>query len=363
MTPTTAAERQEFRTVVRAFLTERSPESRVRGLIDDERGADLDTWRQMAAQLGLAGVLIPEEFGGQGLGQVEMAVVLQEAARVLLCAPLLSSGVLAPTALLGSGDVAAAKRYLPAIAEGRSVAAVGIHDERGTRTVAESGPDGWRLTGRKTRVTDGQVADLLLLVAPVGQQTGLFAVERNAPGVTVEELDGLDRTRRQVTVDLARTPAVRIGDDFTRPLERLLAVGAVAAAAEQLGVAERMLEISVEYVKTREQFDRPIGSFQAVKHLCAEMFALVECSGAAVNAASRAAAEDPAALAEIAAVAKAYCSVAATRVVETAIQVHGGIGYTWEHPAHLYLRRAKSLEFMFGDPHHHRDRIGVLNGL
>lgn len=363
MIPTTATEREEFRAVVRAFLTERSPEPHVRSLIEDERGADLDVWRQMAAELGLAGVIIPEEYGGQGMSQAEMAVALTESARVLLCAPLLSTGVLAPSALLDSGDEEAAKRYLPAIADGTLITAVAIDDGGTARTTAEPGRGDWRLTGRKTHVIDGQLADLLLVVAAAGDEVGLFAAERNAPGITVEQLDVLDRTRRQAVVGFADTPVVRIGGDFARPLERLLAIGAVAAAAEQLGVAERMLEISVEYAKTREQFGKPIGSFQAVKHMCADMFTLVECSRAAVNVAGEAVAENSADLAEIAAVTKAYCSRAATTVAEMAIQVHGGIGYTWEHPAHLYLRRAKTLEFLFGDPRHHREALGVRYGL
>ncbi|TQM11239.1 acyl-CoA dehydrogenase family protein [Pseudonocardia kunmingensis] len=362
MTTTTSAERVEFRAALRGLFAERSPDEHVRRFVDGGP-YDRGLWSLLAAQAGLAGILVPEELGGQGLTHVESGVALQEAARALVPAPVLSTAVLVPTAVLAAGDETAAKRILPGIADGSTIATLALDDASGETTCATGGGSTWQLTGHKVGLLDGPLAGILLVVARVGEEVGLFAVDSGEPGVECEDVDVLDLTRRQSRLRLTRAAAVRLGGDYTAGLTRLRHVAAVAAAAEQLGLAERLLEIAVDYARTREQFGRPIGSFQAVQHLCADMFVLVECSRAAVDAALRAVDGPPDELADVAAVAKVYCSRAATSVAESTIQVLGGIGYTWEHPAHLYLRRAKTLEQLFGDPHHHRDALAELHGL
>jgi alkylation response protein AidB-like acyl-CoA dehydrogenase len=363
MAQTATADDAEFRGAVRGFLAKTSPESQVRRLIDDDLGYDPAVWRRLAAELGIQGLLIPEVYGGQELTAGELVVVLEETGRALLCAPLLASAVLATQALLEAADDAAAKRYLPPLADGSTIATLALDDMAGTRTTAVEADGGWLLDGAKTRVSDAQAADLLLVVADAGGEAGLFALPTDAPGLELTRLDTLDLTRRQYAARLRRTPASRVGGRYDAAAGRLAAFGAIAAAAEQVGVAARTLEIAVDYARTREQFGRPIGSFQAVKHLCAEMFVLAECARAAVTDAATATVETPEQWLQAAAVAKVYCSMAATTNAENLIQILGGIGYTWEHVAHLYLRRAKTLEFLFGDPATQRATLALHLGL
>ena len=359
---TTSAERAEFRAGLRELFADRAPEQHVRRFVDGGP-YDRELWTLLALQAGLAGILVPEELGGQGLSHVESGVALQEAARALAPVPVLSTAVLVPTAILAADDAGSAQRHLPGIADGTTIAALALDDALGTRTTAVADGSTWRLDGCKVAVLDGPFADLLLVVAEVGAQVGLFVVRADGLGVERTDVDVLDLTRRQSRFRFDAAEALRVGGDFTAGLARLRHVAAAAVAAEQLGLAERLLEMAVEYARTREQFGRPIGSFQAVQHLCADMFVLVECSRAAVDAALRAVDEAPEELADIAAVAKVYCSRAATTVAESTIQVHGGIGFTWEHAAHLYLRRAKTLEQLFGSPYHHRAALAALHGL
>lgn len=363
MAQTATADDAEFRHAVRGFLAKTSPESEVRRLIDDDLGYDPAVWRRMAAELGMQGLLIPEGHGGQELTARELVVVLEETGRALLCAPFLASSVLATRALLEAADDAAEKRYLPGLADGSTIATLALDDLAGTRTTALEADGGWLLDGAKTRVPDAGAADLLLVIADAGGQAGLFALPTDAPGLELTRLDTLDLTRRQYAARLRRAPASRVGGHYDAATRQLAAFGAVAAAAEQVGIAGRTLELAVDYARTREQFGHPIGSFQAVKHLCADMFVLAECARAAVTDAATAAVETPEHWLEAAAVAKAYCSAAATTNAENLIQILGGIGYTWEHAAHLYLRRAKTLEFLFGDPTTQRATLAIHLGL
>lgn len=354
-------EQELLRASVRSFLTARSDEATVRRLADSDTGFDPDAWRDLAA-LGVTAMLAPEAAGGLGLGYRELAPLIEEAAAFLYGGPLLSTAVLAPSALIAAGD-APADALIAQLASGSRLAAVAIDDAPAGGVTAEKAREGWKLSGGKGAVIDGATADLLLVVARDGAGIpGLFAVERAAAGLRVDPLEVFDRTRRQADLNLDGVAAQRLGGDFTDGLALLRDVGAVAAAAEQLGVSQRALDISVEYAKVRQQFGRPIGSFQAVKHLCAEMLTKVECQRAAVRAAAAALDGDPAERAETVSVAKAYGSEAATWVILSTIQVLGGIGFTWEHPAHLYLRRAKTLQHAFGDALHHRGRIATLAG-
>ena len=368
---TLSEEQQQFRGMVRKFLEARSPESAVRQWMESERGFDSEVWSEMAQQLGLQGILIPERFGGQGFGYLELAVALEEMGRSLLCAPYLSTAVIAVELLLRAGDEAAMGELLPAIASGARVVAVataeadGGWDATGIQTLARPDGEGWTLSGSKLYVLDGCAAGILLVSARAPGGPSLFRVTGEAAGLRRTDLTVLDPTRKQARLDFDRTPARLIGTEGAGAgwLSRALDVAALALAAEQVGGAQRCLEMSVEYAKQRYQFGRPIGSFQAIKHKCADVLVEVESAkSAAYHAAARAAAgsED---LAAAASLAKAYCSEAYVLAAGENIQIHGGIGFTWEHPAQLYFKRAKSSALLFGDPAHHRERLARRIGL
>ncbi|MDT7555663.1 MAG: hypothetical protein QOI68_133 [Pseudonocardiales bacterium] len=364
-------ERDELRATVRRFLADRSPEPEVRRLMETEDGYDPAVWRLMATQLGLQGLIVPEQYGGAGSGCVELQIACEEMGRALLCAPFLSSAVLATSMLLFAGDDAAAQRYLPGLADGSTIGTLAVTEESGSwaagdvRTVATPDGSGYRLAGEKLYVLDGTVADLLLVAATTERGPGLFAVAPDAPGLTRTAMATLDATRKQARLVLDDTPATLVGEDggAAGPLAAALDVGAAALAAEQAGGARRVLEMAVEYAKVREQFGRPNGSYQAIKHKCADMLLEVESAKSAAYYAGWCASELNDELPSVASLAKAYCSEAYFHATAENIQIHGGIGFTWEHPAHLYFKRAKSSELLFGDPTYHREllaqRIGI----
>ncbi|MFG2376434.1 acyl-CoA dehydrogenase family protein [Streptomyces sp. NPDC048504] len=363
-----APEVSELRRTVRAFLERKAPESAVRRVVDEGLGRDAEVWDQLAQQLGLHGLLVPEELGGQGTSFVEMGVVLEEMGRSLLPGPFFSNAVLAVGALTASGDDRIAAELLTAIAEGTTIATVafseGLTGRPGESTATARFAEGtWRLNGQVEAVLDGRAADILLVVAPAGGELGLFAVTADSSGLERTLLAGLDLTREIARVRLTDVEARRVGGDFTSGQRHVLALGTVGIAAELAGATQKILEMAVDYAKLREQFGKPIGSFQAVKHLCADIFVTAESALAVARYAARVAAEDQEGLAEAAALAKAYSSEACTLAAERNIQVHGGIGFTWEHPAHLYLRRIKSGELLFGDSAHHRGELAALLGL
>jgi alkylation response protein AidB-like acyl-CoA dehydrogenase len=374
MTPVNFAfseEQEELRRSVRRFLEDKSPESEVRRLMETPEGYDPSVWDQMAQQLGLQGLAIPEEYGGSGYGYVELVVVLEEMGRALLCAPYFSSVALAANTLLASGDDAAKKEYLPGIAAGSTIATLaftedsGRWDEAGITLTATKSGDGYTLDGHKSFVLDGHTANLILVAARTGAGVSLFAVDGNAAGLTRTSLSTMDQTRKQARLEFSGTPARLVGAEGSgwTTLSKTLDLAAVALAAEQVGGAQKVLEMSVEYAKVRVQFGRPIGSFQAIKHKCADMLLEVESAKSAAYYAGWAAAEDSDELPVVASLAKAYCSDAYFHAAAENIQIHGGIGFTWEHPAHLYFKRAKSSELLFGDPTYHREllaqRIGI----
>ncbi len=364
-------EQEELRTAVRRFLAEKSPETEVRRLMDTTDGYDPAVWSQMAEQLGLQSLTIPEEFGGSGFSYVELLVVLEEMGAALLCAPFFSSVALAANALLTSGDDEAKKSYLPGIASGETIATLAITEDNGKwgfdgiECAATQKGDGWVLDGHKSFVLDGHVADLIVVAARSAAGVSLFAVGSDASGLTRTPLPTMDQTRKQARLEFSSTPAALIGSDGgAEPgLSKTLDLAAVALAAEQVGGAQHVLDASVEYAKTRIQFGRPIGSFQAIKHKCADMLLEVESAKSAAYYAAWAAAEDSDELPVVASLAKSYCSEAYFHAAAENIQIHGGIGFTWEHPAHLYFKRAKSSELLFGDPAYHREllaqRIGI----
>ncbi len=370
-------ELDELREAVREFLTAKSPESAVRAAIQTGPRHDPAVWDQMARQLRLPGLALPSDYGGDGFGLTELEVVLEEMGAALLCSPFFATVVLAAQALLASADEAACARYLPGIAAGQTIATLAAAEGNASwdpamvaaraQRVKGDGEvgGGWALTGKKSFVIDGAIADLVLVVARSIAGPSLFAVDRGAPGLHAEPMTTLDPTRAMAVLTFDQVPAVLIGAEGQggQLMSRVLDLASVALAAEQAGGARRCLEMSAGYARTRFQFGRPIGSFQAVKHKCADMLVRVELAEATAREAARLADEAAAEFPVAAATAHICCSQAYMFAAAENIQVHGGIGFTWEHPAHLYFRRAKSSELLFGGPavYHERllDRLGI----
>jgi len=364
-------EQEELRSAVRRFLEDKSPSTEVRRLMDTTEGYDPAVWSQMANQLGLQHLTIPEEYGGAGFGYVELVVVLEEMGRALLCAPFFSTVGLATNALLVSGDDAAKAEYLPGIASGETIATLAYTEETGrwdldgVTLAATASGGGWTLDGTKSYVLDGHTASLILVAARSESGLSLFAVTGDAAGLERTPLATMDQTRKQAKLGFSGVEGRLIGEEGSAGpvLSKTLDLAAVALAAEQVGGAQRVLDMSVEYAKHRIQFGRPIGSFQAIKHKCADMLLEVESAKSAAYYAGWAAAEDNEELPVTACLAKAYCSEAYFHAAAENIQIHGGIGFTWDHDAHLYFKRAKSSELILGDPSYHREllaqRIGI----
>ncbi len=364
-------EQDELRKTVKAFLDSKSSESAVREQMETEAGYDTAVWSQMAEQMGLQGLHIPEEFGGSGYSYVELGIVLEEMGRSLLCAPFFSTVVLAANTLLQSGDDAAKKDYLPGIASGETIATVaftepsGKWDEAGITMEATADGDSWTLAGTKSFVLDGHTANLIIVAARTPQGVSLFAVDGDASGLTRTALSTMDQTRKQAKLEFDATPARLVGTDGEgwATLSTVLDLVAVGLAAEEVGGAQKVLDMAVEYAKVRVQFGRPIGSFQAIKHKCADMLLEVESAKSAAYYGMWCASEMNDELPSVASLSKAYCSEAYFHAAAENIQIHGGIGFTWEHPAHLYFKRAKSSELLFGDPTYHRELLAQRIGL
>jgi alkylation response protein AidB-like acyl-CoA dehydrogenase len=367
----TAEDQEELRRTVRRFLEQRSDESAVRALMEDATGYDPAVWQQMAEQ-GLQGLAIPEEYGGAGFGFSDLCVVFGETGRALLPSPLFATAALAAPALLESGDEDAKKAYLPGLASGETIATLAVSEGQGgwdqdaiTLRASAAPGGGWQLNGVKRFVPDAHVADLILVAARGDDGISLFAVERGAAGLDVQVELTMDLTRKLARVALDSTPARLIGTagQAWPALRRTLRIGAAALAAEQVGGAEYALQTTVAYAKTRFQFGRPIGSFQAVKHKLANVLVEVENARSAAMEAARAVEENDPDLELAASVAKSYCSDAYFHAAAEMVQIHGGIGFTWEHPAHLYFKRAKSSQFLLGSPGYHRELVGAAIGL
>jgi alkylation response protein AidB-like acyl-CoA dehydrogenase len=325
-------------------------------------GFDAEVWRRLCEDLALGGVHIPEEYGGQGFGFQELAVVAEEMGRALLCAPYFSSTVLAATAILNAGSEADKAELLPRIASGERRAALAVTEPNGRWDAGgiESTAVGNRLSGTKSFVVDGHSADLLVVVARQHgtQSLGFYAVEATAPGVSRRLLTALDATRKLARIEFAAAPARAIGtDNAASALEHTLDLAAVALANEMVGGAQALLESAVAYADLRLQFGRPIGSFQAVKHRCADLLLDVELAKSAAYQAAHAAATDDAELPALASLAKAAASDAYIRAAKDCIQIHGGIGFTWDNDTHLWYKRAKSAEAFLGSAAEHRERL------
>jgi alkylation response protein AidB-like acyl-CoA dehydrogenase len=372
-------EQEMLRATARRFLESVSSPARVRATMKTEAGFDSEVWQRIGGELGWPSLTIPEAYGGAGLGAVELIAILEEAGRALLCAPLFSTVCLGVNALLTASSEEQKEEYLPGIAAGTtrvtlaSAEADGRWDASAVRAVARRAAGDYVLSGVKRFVLDGHTAHLLLVTARAPETTGdrgvsLFAIPADTPGVTRRALPTMDMTRKQaeIRLDEVRVPArALVGAEgaAASALERVLELACVALAAEQVGGMEKCLEMAVEYAKVRVQFGRPIGSFQAVKHKCADMLLRVESArSASYYAAWAAAAGDPE-LPVLASLAKAYASDAYFHCASENIQIHGGIGFTWEHDAHLYFKRARASEALFGDPAAHREKVARRIGL
>lgn len=360
----------DLRAAVRSLLTDRCQPSAVLAQAESDRAHDPTLWRALGAEMGTAGLLVPDKLGGQGATAREAAVVMEELGRAVAPVPYLTSAVLAVTALLGCDtDDQAVGRLLGELAEGRTVGALAVplstapHGAAPAATV-RAGDDG-SLDGSMTGVAGAAGAEVLLVPAEGPDGYGLYAVNTAEPGVTVEPLTSLDLTRPVATVTLVGAPARRLAgpDRAGAAVERALLIGAGLLASEQLGVAEWCLTEAVRHTKDRHQFGRPIGSFQALKHRMAGLWLeLVSARAAARHAADALATDSPDTPVAVA-VAQAHCAQVAVHAAEECVQLHGGIGMTWEHPAHLYLKRAKTAEIALGTPGRHRQALAGLMDL
>jgi alkylation response protein AidB-like acyl-CoA dehydrogenase len=363
------AEQEALKQGARRFLAAHSSPAQVRRAMQSETGHDPEAWRRISSELGWPSLIIPEAYGGAGLGLVELIAILEETGRALLCAPLFSGVCLGTQALLAGGNEAQKRELLPGIAEGSTLAVLAFSDASG-ETIAEPADGGFLLRGFK-HVLDGHLADWLIVSARAPDGLGLFLVPKEASGLERRRVGTLDQTRPQaeVRLDGVRVPAIaRVGEpgNGERILDRTLDLAAIALAAEQVGGAERCLELSVEYAKVRTQFGRAIGSFQAVKHACADMLLAVESARSASYWAAFTAqspGQRDASLRLAASLARATASDAYFHCASQAIQIHGGIGFTWEHDAHLYFKRARSSAALLGDAALHRERVAMEMGL
>ena len=363
-------EQNEFRDVLRRFFEQSSPPPVVRRLMETEAGWDPVLWRDLNAQLGLCGVHVPEAYGGMGFGFVELGIVLEEMGRALLCAPFFSSAVLATNAILNGADEAQKASLLPSLVTGETVAALAITEPDGNwdpgavATTAQQADGRYRLSGVKSFVIDGHSADLLIVLARLPDSKGeaglsLFAVRGDADGVRRTALQTLDPTRKLARMEFDGAEAELLGKpgEAAEPIARTLAQAAAMLANEMVGGAERLRESALDYANLRVQLGRPVSSFQAMKHKQADMLVDLELSRSAAYQAAQAVADDQPDFPAVASLAKALASDVYLQTAIHTIQIHGGIGFTWENDTHLWFKRAKSSEVLLGDAVWHREAM------
>ena len=367
-------EQDMLRQSVRGFLDVECPMTYVRQMMEDERGYSDDQWKKMA-ELGWTGLIVPEQYDGAGLNMVDMVVVLEEMGKVVMPGPFFASVILGGIAIDLGGSEAQKKRYLPALAAGTLKATLaqveesGRWDAEGIALPATAAGGGFTVSGTKLFVHDAHNADIMIVPVRTGGQgtngVTLLIVETKAKGVAIRVLKTMDQTRKlcEVTFDgvtVAKDAVLgEVGKGWPL-LDRLIDRAKVALCAEMCGGAQKVLEMSVEYAKVREQFGKPIGSFQAIQHKCANMMVQVESAKSATYYAAWAVANDVPEAHLAACMAKAYCSDASRFVSAEGIQIHGGIGFTWEHDMHLYFKRAKGSEVTFGDATWNRELVAQV---
>jgi alkylation response protein AidB-like acyl-CoA dehydrogenase len=369
-------EQEEFRDTLRRFFEEKSPSTEVRRLMETSEGYDPGVWKQMAEELGLQGIHVPEEYGGQGFGFLELGIVLEEMGRMLFPSPFFATVCLAANAILNAGSESQRQALLPGIAAGETLATLALSEDSGrfdaSGIALEAVPDGdgYRLEGHKSFVIDGHVADCLVVAARLEGSAGadgvtLLTVRSDDPGVAATPLETMDEIRKQARIEFSGARAELLGEAGAgwAPLSRTLDQAVIMLAAEMLGASQKCLDMAVEYAKVRMQFARPIGSFQAIKHKAADVLLEIELAKSAGYYSWWVADERKEEIAEAASLAKSVCTDTFLLAAAESLQIHGGIGFTWEHDAHLYLKRAKGSEILFGDATDHRARLATQLGL
>lgn len=363
-------DQEELRRYAREWLDDHASFAQIRPVIESGSGFDPAQWRELA-DLGWLGMAVSESAGGAGYGFSELAVIGEEMGRSLYPSPFLPTVVMAAALLDDLGDDMS-RQILGSVVSGDTTVSVAFSETGrpwatdGFTTSAEEAGGGWALTGTKRFVLSGATADALLVAASTPDGTGLFLVDGDAVGLTRTPVSVMDLTRPQADLALDSTPATLVGDigpQASRALGRMLELGVAFLAMEQVGGAQACLDMAVEYAKTRHQFGRAIGSFQAVKHMCAEMLIDVEGAKSAAYHLATVVGSDPAEAAVAGPIAKSVCSQAYYRCAADTIQIHGGIGFTWEHNAHLYFKRAKSSALLFGDGREHRQHLAGTLGI
>jgi alkylation response protein AidB-like acyl-CoA dehydrogenase len=367
-------EQEMLRQSARQFLAGECAMPYVRRMMDDDTGFSEEQWKKMA-DLGWLGLVLPEQYGGSGLNMVDLIVVLEEMGRVAMPGPFFATVILGGLAIALGGSAAQKKKYLPDIASGKlkvtlaQVEESGRWDAEGIQLSAQKDGAGYTLSGTKLFVHDAHNADLLIVPARTGGKgakgIALFLVDAKQQGVQTTLLKTMDQTRKLCEVSFDN---VTVGKDAVLGsvragwalLDRLVDRAKVALCGEMCGGAQKVLEMSVEYAKVREQFGKPIGSFQAIQHKCANMMVQVESAKSATYYAAWAVANDVPEAHLAACMAKAYCSDAYRFVSAEGIQIHGGIGFTWEHDMHIYFKRAKGSEVTFGDATWNRELVAQL---
>jgi len=369
-------EQEEFRHTLRRFVDDHSPLSSVHARLETSTGYDPALWKTMGAELGLQGIHVPETYGGQGFGFLELGIACEELGRALVPTPFFSSACLATDAILTAGTEEDRKRWLPELACGDSIGTLAVLDENeewsadSVSLVAEPDGEALALNGRKRFVTAAGLASLFVVAVRSPDSTGtegisLVVVPRDTPGVEVRVHDSFDTSRRVADLEFRGARGLPLGQPGTAgpALEATLDRGRIALALGSCGGAGRCLDMAVAYAKERIQFGRPIGSFQAIKHSLADVLLEVESARSIAYWASWVGAEGRPELALAASVAKSFCDEAYALASDRNVHVHGGIGVTWEADPHLFVKRARSNETLLGDPRWHRARIADHHGL
>jgi alkylation response protein AidB-like acyl-CoA dehydrogenase len=357
-------EQEDFRGILRRFFTARSPTTEVRKLMATDNGWDRDNWKKLNQELGLTAVHIPEAYGGQGFGCVELGIVLEEMGRALLCAPYFSSVVLGATAILNAGTDAQKRKLLPSIAAGDTIATLAFTEDNGLwdATGVTMTATGNKLTGTKSFVIDGHTADLIVVVARQPGTSGenglsFFTLRGDAPGLKRTQLKTMDATRKMARLEFKDVEgellgeAGKGGDAFAKTITQ----ATICLTNEMAGGADRLRETTLEYAQMRMQFGRPIASFQSMKHKQADMLVEVETAKSAAYYAAAAFDDNAKDLLAVTSLAKAHASDTYMQTAIHAIQCRGGIGFTWDEDTHLWYKRAKSSEVYLGDATYHRE--------
>jgi len=362
------AEQDQFRDVLGRFMRDKSPASAVRSLMETDKGFDAEVWQQLCAEQGLAGIHLPEDCGGTGYGSVELAIIMEEQGRALLCSPFMASAVMAGYAILQTGTDDQKRALLPGIADGSTIATLAITEQSGLwrdddiQLQATKSGDDYVLSGTKRFVVDGQNADLLVVAGRTDAGVSLFTVNAGSEGVTCRVANAMDPTRKLAEIDFSSAPAQLLGVEGGVDLAAIFNAVLIAFANEMVGGAQAMLDSAIEYAKLRVQFGREIGSFQGLKHRFSDLMVDIELAKATAYQAAQHLADGEDATA-FASMAKATASEVFRHAAHECIQFHGGIGFTWENDTHLWFKRAKSSEVFLGTPNDHRERMLQAMGI